>query len=1042
MSHRATPKRRRRSPLLPTLGGLALALASAPVSASAETTNLPFGEEVQIHGEVLRSDRQPESVSLRVQDPPSDTPFWLISTAHPPRVLPAGFDAEITFPWVRNTNFLTEPAGPELLQGDGPLTMGFEPRPGGSGTAGSFQPGETLRDPGGAELEPAFTTPVEVAGGDTMVRLAEQVAVEPGTDYLFRAFYRIRDWEFGANVICNVEVIGSDGSTYHKPPHFLQPRFTGPDEWVYVSVRFTTGADAERVQIRLGAENAPATVDWAGVSLREASSPLMQAPEILTDEEEPAVKTAEEVKAMLAGEEAVEAELRRVGGQPVLHVNGEPTESVFYNPNFYNWDNNYANLSGRLARDAGMKLHQITIALGDPAAGLDPASAQVWKADGVVDFTEIDRRIVEELRHAPDAYLRLNVAVDTYYDFGIEHPDAIFTLADGSHVIGWNHDAVSADRVKGDEENYAFSYASATLRDKAGEVMRQLGEHLATSDTGKRIIGIHMAVGSDGQWIATLDPHEKRDVSPEQVEGYRAWLKKKYGDDAGLREAWGDPEATLATARQAVWPEIAPEAPDRMFLQPDRGEDRRIIDSNVFQSEGKAETAIHFAERFDAGFGRESITTTYWSDVMHGHALDHWAVGTLLDSEHIDGLISIGDYGFWRDPGHTGGLSSLVGAFRLRNKLFIAEADHRSPMSWFNKDALDLREYLSSYTHPHQLPHVVRREWGQSFCLGGGAWYYALSGPAWADPLHTDWMKEATRVSRMIANAPALDTDRSAVATFADERSNDHMTQKNEFGIYVFQHSHNFARIPLNLSGLGFDPYLIQDIANPELPDYGIYVFLSANTMTEAQVEAAEALQRDGHVLVFLHAAGASGELGLTPTLERLTGMTVKLDAEAKTYYKYIATGSDLLADQIDHTVMGTPGPVLYVEDPEADGAVALARYDEEEGGRVAAAVKRHDDWTAVYLAAPGGVTPRLLRNLATEAGITIAGPENDATFTGNRMFVVHGMTTQPKTLRWDEPADLVNLTTEETVARNATSYEFELPVGETAWFRRMPVER
>ncbi len=90
----------------------------------------------------------------------------------------------------------------------------------------------------------------------------------------------------------------------------------------------------------------------------------------------------------------------------------------------------------------------------------------------------------------------------------------------------------------------------------------------------------------------------------------------------------------------------------------------------------------------------------------------------------------------------------------------------------------------------------------------------------------------------------------------------------------------------------------------------------------------------------------------------------------------------------------------------------------------------------------PGFTLIERLRKLADEAGITIAGPKNDATFTGNRMFVVQGMTTHSKTLRREEPADLVNLTTEEVVARNAASCEFDLPVGETSWFRRMPVQR
>lgn len=1029
------------NPVTARISALALILATA-TPAIPQTIVLPFGEKVRVPGELIVDMSPPRSRAIAITEAPDDRAIWLISTAHPPVVLEPGEHRRVRVPWVRNTRFLTEPAGPELLTGRGPLPGGFRPETSdldrvdtGASVGNQATPSEILA----LRPAPLFETVVDRVGGKSTVTLSEPIEVTPGKTYLFRVMYQVREWSFGNGVTVSVEVRSQDATSYHQPVHFLEPRYTGPDEWVYASVRFTAPDDVAEVQVRLGAENTPSRVAWAAASLREAPTPLMQLPESLTDRDEPPVLTEAQVWQMLAEESPRAAEIKKVLGQPVIHVDGEPVGALINNPNFYSWDAGYPNLANRLAREAGVRIHQVTLSLGDAASNNDPSSGRVWFADGKVDFAELDRRIIRQLQHTPDALLRLNIATQTYYGFGDDYPDAVFTTHDGKRVIGWEHSATKADVQKGDEENYAFSYASATMWDKVGQVMRQMGQHLAESDVGKRVVGLHLAGGSDGQWIATLNPHAYRDVSPEQVQGFRGWLAQSYATDAELQAAWADPSVTLATARQLIGEQIKPSPPQHWFLDIQNGPGRRLYDSNRFQSESKAQTIIHLAECFDAGFRRGSVITTYWSDVMHGHALDHWALEMLLDSEHVDGLISIAEYGSWRDPGAPGGLSSAAGSFRLRNKLFINEADFRTPLSWFNADALDLREYLTPFTDPRDIVHTARRDWGHAFTLGHGGWYYALSGPGWADPAYVDFFAEATRVAQRLADDPAMDEDRPLVATFADEKSNDAMTQADEFGIYVYQHGHNFARIPLSLSGLGYEPYLLPDVTDPDLPAYPIYVFLSANTMTEAQLEAAESLQRDGNVLVFIHAAGASSRLGLTETLRRLTGgITVRLDSQATTGYHYRRVGDDPLAEQVDHLNTWTPGPVLYVDNAGQDGVVALAEYPET--GRVGAAVKRHDDWTAVYLAAPGGLTPRLLRNLAAEAGVRPVGPENDATFVGNRMVVLHSLTNRGKTIRWPEPADLIDLSSDEVVVRNATEYTFELPVGETRWFRWQPV--
>jgi hypothetical protein len=94
-----------------------------------------------------------------------------------------------------------------------------------------------------------------------------------------------------------------------------------------------------------------------------------------------------------------------------------------------------------------------------------------------------------------------------------------------------------------------------------------------------------------------------------------------------------------------------------------------------------------------------------------------------------------------------------------------------------------------------------------------------------------------------------------------------------------------------------------------------------------------------------------------------------------------------------------------------------------------------------VYISLLGGFTPRLLRNLAEEAGVTPIGPEDDVTYAGNGFVVVHALRSGEKTVRWTRESDLFDLALGETVARGVESYTFPMEAMETRWFRRRPVE-
>ena len=105
--------------------------------------------------------------------------------------------------------------------------------------------------------------------------------------------------------------------------------------------------------------------------------------------------------------------------------------------------------------------------------------------------------------------------------------------------------------------------------------------------------------------------------------------------------------------------------------------------------------------------------------------------------------------------------------------------------------------------------------------------------------------------------------------------------------------------------------------------------------------------------------------------------------------------------------------------------------------GNVGAAVKRHRNWTGVYLSVPSAITPGFLRAVALEADIHPIGPEGDATYAGNGFLVIHATTTGEKKLHWQGKCNLLDLSSGKIIAKNTDSYTCVMNVGETRWFHR-----
>ena len=110
-----------------------------------------------------------------------------------------------------------------------------------------------------------------------------------------------------------------------------------------------------------------------------------------------------------------------------------------------------------------------------------------------------------------------------------------------------------------------------------------------------------------------------------------------------------------------------------------------------------------------------------------------------------------------------------------------------------------------------------------------------------------------------------------AVFTSADEYATSAGNHAPEFRMACKENIHRDA---LPACGVPFDSYELGDIADPRLPDYKVYVFPNAFTLSEAlRAKIKERVRRAGKTAVWIHAPGYyRNGVGAEANVEDLTG--------------------------------------------------------------------------------------------------------------------------------------------------------------------------
>ena len=684
-------------------------------------------------------------------------------------------------------------------------------------------------------------------------------------------------------------------------------------------------------------------------------------------------------------------ELRRLAGDATIYVDGRLLPG-------------FAHVSaGGLHPDYHRQIAQAGVHLYLDWFGSSTANDMGHVAPDRYNYAEYDRYFAAILDVDPQAYFIPHIGLTGPRWWQQAHPEEMCRFEDGT--LG------------------PTSFASERWRKEMGEDLQRLLAHLRQTSYADRILGYAFFNGYTAEWQMWGTWRTSRDdYSAPAQRAFRKFLTARYSTDERLRTAWNDPKATLAAAAMPNWAKRRPEGPQ--VLRDPRTE-RQAIDFYEFISNMDADALLHFAHIVREATAGKSLVGTYYG-YLTAHGINqqdsgHLAVRRVFDSPDIDFLMSPPNYWF-RKPGEACTFMSATDSFRLRGKLWLDESDHRThlsdPSAGYGR-AANLEETLG----------VFWREFAEVQTKRAAVSWFDMAGGWFDDPQILAAMGRARKImGESLARRKPFAAE---VGVFVDPQSFYWMRSTTANAALSL---HQVVVMPQ--SGATWDFCLLDDLADPRLPDYKLYVFLNAFYMDPARREAIRAkLKRNGATALFVYAPGYLGPEGTSlSNMEALTGIRLARSDEAGRPQVILDTNDALTQGLAPQVPVGADklqvAPLFYADDP---GARVIGRLvDSQRPGLV---VKKVDGFTSVYSGAMP-LPPGLIRNLARAAGAHIWLESNDAVYTDGQYLGLHAATAGVKTIRLPKAYKVFNAVSGKPLAVDGNAVRLEMRRVETVLLR------
>ncbi len=615
------------------------------------------------------------------------------------------------------------------------------------------------------------------------------------------------------------------------------------------------------------------------------------------------------------------------------------------------------------------------------AAACDYRHSRItWVAESTWDYSQFEEHAAMVVAARPDAMLLPRINLGTPRWWLKQNPDVHEKFDDGSTIPRGENPTLPTNR--------AFpSFASVRWRETIGSALERLIKHVRNSRFGPNVIGWCLAGGHTEEWYHWgCNTPLLAGYSDPTTTAFREWLRKKYGNDTILRDAWNDRDVTLTSAEVPTREERLAQSQSG-FRDPTT--QMNVVDFYQFWNQLIPETIEYFAR-----VARNASDNQHVIGAFYGYLYEfggdpefgHNAVSHLVRSPHIDFMSVTASY-FNRQVGSGSDYQrSPAASLTLHGKLWYHDNDvvsyrARKVMTergltdddnWTQNLSLQLK--LLGYTEtPEKSRWMYRRGWGFAQTHGMHQAWFDLHDGYFDAP---DLMQEVRRL-----NAFALDSrtwNRGSIAEIlvvADELSCAYTNPRSR----ILKRALTEPQNQLTRIGAPCDHILLDDIPLVDARHYKLILFLNCYHVSLAQRRAILRLQCDGRHLVWFGTPG-----WFTANKRSLN------EVHALTSLKFRLSPGDSFPIRVDDTE-----------------ATSFASSKVGSGYRLVK--KSCNDWTSYYASAPN-LPASLIRNVAKHAGVHLFGSDDDVLYANKSLVVFHSLESGKRQLKFPEESDVTDL--------------------------------
>ena len=557
---------------------------------------------------------------------------------------------------------------------------------------------------------------------------------------------------------------------------------------------------------------------------------------------------------------------------------------------------------------------------------------ETWFGDGDYRFEALDRQIKLFADNAPDAYVFINVHLDTRQWWLDQNPGRVNSFTRLSQVA-----------------------ADEKWRKDTADYLKALIRHVETYHDD-RVLGYFLLGGYTTEWFSQED---KEEGYPIKLEAFR-----KYTNDSTVE----------------IPPKEQLEQPgEKVYLDP--GSEKTLITYRKFHNDLIADTVLYFCHAAQEELQHKKVLGVFFGYIMELQGPGIWNRGHLANdkvyrSPDIDLIATPSSYQF-RSYEDASAIMILSDTLELHGKMYFDSFDHMTFMvpqlennprricgdnevmkamgqlSIYRKDLLATRE---------QTIDGIRREFMQRMARRCGMWWFdMLEGWFYDDGV----MAEVAQLAEKSEALMKLERHSvSRIAVFTSCESLYYVNKMSRLNSEVICNQ----RGGLAQMGAPYDLFSMNDLDRVDPDKYKLFIFLDAIYLTDSQREYINrVLKGGGRSLLLIGACDYVSDDDIS--LDRVSALA-EMDIG-------ILETEETTVNAMDsaYGYEKPKAPTMYVRDEKAE---CLGTY--EVSGKCALARKKLADCT-VYYSALGNISHNVLRRIARKAGVHIYADNGIATY-------------------------------------------------------------